>query len=352
MEKTMPETVVLCVIWNVMFIAVVKPTNGYSSTVEPCGTCQNGGICDPSLLTCVCPTSYGGPNCEDRTFDCTIDGCSNGGYCYETTGECMCVDPFYGFRCQLSRDPWNSPTEEEKNKRSMIVSVVFSIVVISAVCAVVIFINVKRLRERRQEREAEEEIRNAVQVDGPPRLRLPEGLQIHKPQCDIHREDSGCFGNQGGTWLISLSSLPKRKRSSKRGLRGICTSPAALQNSGRSSQVTTDLGRSPSGVTVQECSLVSLPPPYDQVIDSDERETSMNTEGSGLFMRCPSTLSSEEQSRTESHVANSNTGESEGISINFLETNIDVEMNGIGNQTCNTSESTSRHSMNNCSSNL
>lgn len=44
-------------------IAAASPVN-----TPTCPTCQNGGSCDQSSRTCICPRDYTGPHCEQSMF--------------------------------------------------------------------------------------------------------------------------------------------------------------------------------------------------------------------------------------------------------------------------------------------
>nr|XP_006820293.1 PREDICTED: uncharacterized protein LOC102805854 [Saccoglossus kowalevskii] len=233
----------LFVIVTFQFLTVA----GYNIS-DLCGGCENGGSCNLTVLECICPTQYSGFLCEDYS--------------------------------------WNDPTDTQLQRRSTIVSLVFAAVVMASVCFLVICVNVKRIQERREDALRQQEMRNAVQVDGPPMLRVPSNIQrqIKKKNKNIQRESTGCFD-------IALPRIPTRT-SSWRGLRGITTSPAVLQGSKPPSyRYVVAEDKSKSGVTIQGDSLVSLPPEYDAAIVQNNSQTSNLTaenDSSGIFMNIDS----------------------------------------------------------------
>ncbi|XP_077985351.1 uncharacterized protein LOC144439993 [Glandiceps talaboti] len=272
----------------VIFMINVKPVfPGNVSTSDPCDTvqCENGGTCNPETIICQCTPGYGGQSCEERTFHCSTDACLHGGTCAYGNGKCHCVEPYYGIQCQNTRNSWTNPTHSQKQTRSTIVSVAFACVILLTGCFLVGYVNVRRSRRRRADAAAEEEVRNAIQVDGPPRLRLPENMK--RAQRNMEREDSGCFGSQSMNLNVPWPSFPKHKRTTKKRLQGVATSPAVLQGtvSQDSDYSAVDNGKDLSGVTIQETSLVSIPPAYDDVIELRDSDNN-GTDSSGLFMRC------------------------------------------------------------------
>ncbi len=80
----------------------------YNCTRDACGGCRNNGLCLANL-TCkcdtnwvgprcdICPTGYGGVDCEININDCDSSPCANGA---------TCVDGVNRFSCQC-RAGWN-----------------------------------------------------------------------------------------------------------------------------------------------------------------------------------------------------------------------------------------------------
>nr|XP_006820286.1 PREDICTED: multiple epidermal growth factor-like domains protein 10-like [Saccoglossus kowalevskii] len=183
------------------FVAILALNASWSPSVNPvtlvtvdvCGGCQNGGLCNVAVGKCACDKGFGGDHCQFSTknmkskpsYHCKTDGgCKNEGICVDT-GECLCIRPFHGDQCEFVDDWWNASVDEEKDKRSMIVSASFAVVVMFVVCFLIIYVNIKRVKEARQDAM---EIRNATQVDGPPHLRISRRL-LQNRHDDIESDD-------------------------------------------------------------------------------------------------------------------------------------------------------------------
>ncbi|XP_070557550.1 uncharacterized protein [Ptychodera flava] len=297
---TKPVLVVSLIILLSVSHCHVSAQNG-TDTLEKdaCGGCKNGGYCDERIPTCLCTDGYQGIKCERRVtmktptlFNCRLDGgCEHEGICIEN-GECLCIRPYYGKRCQFLDDWWNASMENDKDKRSMIVSASFAILVMFIICFLILYVNIKRVKEARADAN---EIRNAVQVDGPPRMRVPGN------------EDRETRARSGSTyrpsWYLPFERSAGRRishsREGNRGLHPVSTAPAILQGTipPKYHDVATveDCDRRASVVTVHDGNLMQIPPSYDEALLDQEKQEDFNSElyhyqrnpsvSSGIFMR-------------------------------------------------------------------
>ena len=88
---------------NVSFDALLLETCGHGGLI-----CLNSGTClldgsDQGTPICQCPVGFAGDDCS--AVACGSDGgaCFNGGRCNETTGTCVCPPPLTSDDCRGSR---------------------------------------------------------------------------------------------------------------------------------------------------------------------------------------------------------------------------------------------------------
>ncbi|XP_013168747.1 PREDICTED: von Willebrand factor D and EGF domain-containing protein [Papilio xuthus] len=74
--------------------------------------CLNGGVCGlPN--TCLCPTAYKGPQCQDSNCD---QKCQNGGTCV-AKNLCQCTNDFYGNYCEKKNECLAPPNLPKNSRR-------------------------------------------------------------------------------------------------------------------------------------------------------------------------------------------------------------------------------------------
>ncbi|XP_078001026.1 uncharacterized protein LOC144453576 [Glandiceps talaboti] len=268
--------------------------------IDICGGCKHGGLCDRDVQACICTPGFQGNHCERavhlRTpifYNCKTDGgCQHDGICVET-GECLCIRPYFGDQCQKVDDWWNASLDKEKDKRSMIVSASFAVVVMFIICFLILYINIKRVKEARDDAN---EIRNAIQVDGPPRMRRPPHVNSNHVADDVEtasvREGSSSSVYRPSWYLPFERSAGRRISHSREGITGlkaVSTAPAILQGSAppKYGDVTNeDIDRRVSVATVHEADFFLVPPSYDEAAKGfDNEDGRRDSSVSGIFMR-------------------------------------------------------------------
>lgn len=82
-----------------------------SVRLEMCGTgqlvCKNSGVCalstiDQSTHVCNCLTGFAGDDCSAIVCGTEGNACYNGGHCNETSGTCVCPPPLTSDDCRGS----------------------------------------------------------------------------------------------------------------------------------------------------------------------------------------------------------------------------------------------------------
>ena len=86
-----------------MFKIIVLLLNFY---LDPCDECVSNSTCQPQLdgsVNCVCPTGYGGINCNSYIELCDPNPCENGGSCEDLINDyiCHCTSGHVGRNCSF-----------------------------------------------------------------------------------------------------------------------------------------------------------------------------------------------------------------------------------------------------------